>query len=123
MKKLILSILAACLVLSASAVGREKRVTVTGWVSDEHCGARHTKPGGEDCVKKCMRGGASVGHPEWKPQRMVFVTYEEKKIWVVENPDALKGHEGHHVKIAGRVNAARNSVHVAEVAMLGEGKN
>ncbi len=100
--------------VAIAASAKTKSITVTGWVSDENCGALHTKPGGEDCVLKCLRGGAHVGHPEWKPQRMVFVTDEGQKIWVV-NPKALKGFEGKHVTITGHLNATAKKIRVVTV--------
>jgi len=95
MRNKILLFIAAYFVCGLAIVisGSSKSITVTGWVSDEACGAEHTKPGGTDCVLKCLRGGAQVGHPEWKPQRMVLVADKSKKIWIVENPEALKGHD------------------------------
>ena len=114
MKKHSLLMVAVCLLLLLAIPGnaKTKPINVTGWVSDEGCGALHTKPGGEDCVLKCLKGGAHVGHPEWKPQRMVFVTDAGQKIWVVINPEALKGLEGKHVKITGRLNSATKKVRV-----------
>ena len=113
---------AVCLIINVAAAGltKAKPVAVTGWVSDESCGADHAKPGGEDCVRKCLMGGAHVGHPEWKPQRMVFVTDEGKKIWIVENPAALKGLEGKHIKIKGRLNTARKTIRVTSSEALKE---
>ena len=115
MKDRILFLVAASLIscLSIASSAKTKSITVTGWVSDQACGAAHTKPGGEDCVRKCLRGGAHVGHPEWKAQRMVLVTDKEQKIWVVENPEALKGFEGRHVNITGQLNAAKKTVRIA----------
>ncbi len=52
------SAFAIMLVLLAGVVvaKAEKNVVgVTGWVSDESCGAEHRNPGGEDCVKKCTQ--------------------------------------------------------------------
>ena len=114
MKKTIVFMIAAMLLLQVAiaASAKSKPITVTGWVSDESCGALHTKPGGEDCVLKCLKGGAHVGHPEWKPQRMVFVTDEGHKIWVVVNPKALKGFEGKHVTITGHLQAAAKKIRV-----------
>ncbi len=114
MKKPIVFLVAAMLLLqvAVAASAKTKSITVTGWISDEGCGALHTKPGGEDCVLKCLRGGAHVGHPEWKPQRMVFVTDEGQKIWVVVNPKTLKGLEGKHVTIIGQLNAASKKIRV-----------
>ena len=118
----LLTAVAVCLILNVAAAGltKQKTIAVTGWVSDENCGAQHTKPGGEDCVRKCLMGGAHVGHPEWKPQRMVFVTDDGKKIWVVENPAALKGLEGKHIKIKGRLNTARKTIRVTSSEALKE---
>ena len=33
---------------------------------------------------------------------MVVVTDGDQKILTVENPDKLKGHEGHHVAVTGK---------------------
>jgi len=55
------------LVALGSLSAQQSAATRSGWVSDESCGTQHTKPGRADCVQKCWRGGASVGHPEWKP--------------------------------------------------------
>ncbi len=59
MKKYIIAIAGACLLLqlAVASSGKTRSITVTGWVSDESCGALHTKPGGEDCVLKCLKGG------------------------------------------------------------------
>jgi hypothetical protein len=118
MKKPIVFAIAAVLLLQVAiaASAKTKSITVNGWVSDEGCGALHTKPGGEDCVLKCLRGGAHVGHPEWKPQRMVFVTDEGQKIWVVVNPKALKGLEGKHVTITGYLHAVSKRIRVTKAS-------
>jgi len=114
MKKTIMFVVVAMWLLQLALVASAKTepITVTGWVSDENCGAAHTKPGGEDCVLKCLRGGAHVGHPEWKAQRMVFVTDEGQQIWVVVNPKALKGFEGKHVTITGSLHVDSKKIRV-----------
>jgi hypothetical protein len=73
--------------------------TLSGWVSDENCGAAHTRAGNESCVAKCLRGGASVGHPEWLPQRLVLVSDDAKTTWIVENPASLITRAGQHVVV------------------------
>jgi len=40
----------------------------------------------------------------------------DQKVLTVDNPDALTGHEGHHVAVTGQVNG--ESVHVESVKML-----
>jgi len=86
-----------------------------GWISDEGCAAQHTKPGGADCVQKCWRGGASVGHPEWKPQRAVLVADEDQAIWIVENPEAVRNFSAAHVLLAGNFDSAKKTVHVEKI--------
>jgi hypothetical protein len=47
---------------------------------------------------------------------MVVVTDADQKILTVDNPDALKGHEGHHVAVTGQVTG--DSIHVESTKML-----
>ena len=107
MKKLLLICFALCLVLSlvvfASAADKS---TVNGWVSDSECAAKGAKEGHDACAKKCMGKGA----------KMVVVTDDDKKVLTVDNPDALKGHEGHHVAVTGDVSG--DSIHVDSVKMM-----
>jgi hypothetical protein len=79
---------------------------MNGWVSDSQCGVKGAGEGHEACVKKCLDKGA----------KMVVVTDADKKVLEVENPDALKGHEGHHVTVTGTVNG--NMVHIDSVKMM-----
>jgi len=47
-----------------------------------------------------------------------FVADKDKKSWEVVNPEALKGHEGHHVQVSAHVYADKNQIHVMSVKML-----
>ena len=98
-----------------SVSAQPRNASRAGWISDEGCGAKHTKPGGADCVQKCWRGGASVGHPEWKPQRAVFVADEDRTIWIVGNPEAVTNFPAAHVLLAGNFDSAKKSVHVEKI--------
>ena len=80
--------------------------TVNGWVSDSKCGVKGANAGAAECTKKCIKEGAS----------MVVVTDGDQKILTVDNPDALKGHEGHHIAVTGHVDG--DKIHVASVKML-----
>ena len=103
------------LVTLGPLAAQQKSAPQTGWISDEACGAQHTKPGRADCVQKCWRGGASVGHPEWKPQRAVFVADNDQAIWIVENPEAVKDFPAVHVSLAGQFDSAKKTVHVVKI--------
>src|ERR1700681_3285432 len=96
--KLTIGVVLALVAVSAGSIDG-KSTTLSGWVSDESCGPAHIKPGKESCVTKCLRGGASVGHPEWLPQRMVLVSDDGKTTWIVENPDSLIKQAGRHVLV------------------------
>ncbi len=50
--------------------------------------------------------------------KITFVADKDQKSWTVENPEALKGHEGHHVQVKAHVYADKGSIHIMEVKML-----
>jgi len=52
--------------------------------------------------------------------KITFVADNDRKSWSVENPEALKGHEGHHVQVKVHVYADKGSLHIMEVKMLSE---
>jgi hypothetical protein len=109
MKKVLLICLAVCFVLALSALAFDdmgKSSTVNGWVSDDKCGAKGANAKAEACTKKCLDGGA----------KMVIVTDKDQKVLMVDNPDALKGHEGHHIAATGSVKG--DSIHVDSAKML-----
>jgi hypothetical protein len=80
--------------------------TVNGYVSDSKCGAKGANAKAAECTKKCLKAGANV----------VVVTDGDQKVLTVSNPDALTGHEGHHVAVTGEVSG--DSIHVDSVKML-----
>jgi len=115
MKKLMVISLVLCLIVAVGAVAKTKTAAgskdkpVTGWISDEMCAAKHAKEGGEACVKKCIGHGAAPA----------LVTDGGNKVLKIDNPEAVKGHEGHHVQVTGHTDAAKGTIHVAELKMLG----
>jgi hypothetical protein len=46
-----------------------------------------------------------------------FTSDKDGKSWTIDNPDAVKGHEGHHVVLRADVNADAGSVHVNSLKM------
>ena len=47
---------------------------------------------------------------------------KDQKSWTVQNPEALKGHEGHHVRVRAHVYTDKGEIHVMSVKMLGAAK-
>jgi|ERR1700722_1957342 len=49
-----------------------------------------------------------------------FVSDKDGKSWTIDNPDAVKGHEGHHVTLKAHVSADKNTVEVVSLKMAGD---
>jgi pentapeptide MXKDX repeat protein len=45
----------------------------------------------------------------------MFVGDKDSKSWTITNPEAVKGHEGHHVTVKAHVDAAKNEIHVVSL--------
>jgi hypothetical protein len=109
MRKILVLCLAICFVFALTALAFDdmgKSTTVNGWITDAKCGAKGANAGGEACTKKCVAAG----------EKMVVVTDGDSKVLAVDNQDALKGHEGHHVAVTGTM--SKDSLHVNSVKML-----
>jgi hypothetical protein len=109
MRKVLVLCLAMSFAFALTAMAFDdmgKSSTVNGWVSDDKCGAKGANDKAEACTKKCLAAGA----------KMVIVTDKDQKVLMVENPDALKGHEGHHIAVTGHVMG--DSIHVETAKML-----
>jgi hypothetical protein len=109
MRKVLVLCLASFFVFALTALAFDdmgKSTTVNGWVSDAKCGAKGANAGAEACTKKCVAAG----------EKMVIVTDADQKVLAVDNQDALKGHEGHHVAVTGTM--SKDSIHVNSVKML-----
>jgi hypothetical protein len=88
-----------------------KTVKVAGWVSDSQCGVDHASKGpNPSCVTKCIKEGA-------KP---IFVDDAKSTVWTIDNPDAVKGHYGHHIQFTGTEDATKKEVHITGVTMLAD---
>jgi hypothetical protein len=57
-------------------------------------------------MKKCLDKGAST----------VIVVDDTHRVLTIDNPDTVKGHEGHHVLLTGDVNAG--TIHVYSLRII-----
>jgi hypothetical protein len=116
MKKVTLFALALCLIIGTGVAAKNppdtKDATVSGWVTDPMCTSGGSMADG-DCVKTCAAKSAG---------KLVLVTDGDNKVLAVENSQALKGHEGHHVKVTGHPDLDKGTIHVITVAMLEDQK-
>jgi len=107
MKKVSLLLLALSLFFfMVGLLSAADTTTVNGYVSDSMCGAKGAKDGHTDCMNKCLSKGA----------KYVIVTDADHKVLTVDNPDVLKGHEGHHIAATGTVMG--DSIHVDSMRMM-----
>jgi hypothetical protein len=102
MKKISVALL-ALFVVSFLAPALAHAGDWTGWITDEHCGAKGAKAGHEKCAEKCMHDGS----------KLVFYNNADKKIYKIDNQDLAKGHLGHEVKVSGE--ATGDSIKVSGI--------
>ena len=74
---------------------------------------------------KAAEKGKSMSLTGWVKEqdgKTVFINDKDKQAWNIANTDAVKGHEGHHVKIKAKLNEADHSVNVEKLLMLRKAK-
>ena len=96
----VLLLMVSMLVMAAGTTG-----SWTGTINDVGC-AKAGKAHDAACVQKCMAGGA-------KAALMVG-----KEIYTITNAAAIKGHEGHNVKLTGSLDQDKMEITVDKVEMV-----
>ena len=107
----VLAVLCTISMAATKASAFAGKTHVSGWVSDDKCGAKGDNASHADCAKKCVDNGAKI----------VVVSDKDKSIINVDNQDALKDHLGHHVRITGTMD--NGTLHVDNVKMLGHARS
>lgn len=104
--KRILAMLFAVTAFAATAANAADSTSITGWISDSMCGAKHAGSGAA-CVKKCIDGGMTP----------VFVDEAKKQVWTIDNPDAVKSFYGDHVTVKASADASKHTVKIESIAI------
>jgi hypothetical protein len=69
--------------------------TWKGWISDKMCGTKDASAAKVSCLKSCAKKGSPY----------VFVNAKTKKVYAIQNQDAVTDASlGHEVKLAGDIN-------------------
>jgi hypothetical protein len=92
---------------SMMAMAAPKDSSWDGWISDSKCGVKGANAAHAACAKKCIASG----------EKPVLVTDKDQKVVAIENPAAVAGHEGEHVKVTGTLTGS-GSLHVDNVTAL-----
>jgi hypothetical protein len=58
------------------------------------------------------------GTIKFNGDKATFIADKDQKSWDVINPEALKGHDGHHVVVSAHVYADKGAIHVMSVKMM-----
>ena len=93
------------LVLFTSAMLGEDIAGVHGWIED---GLAKMPGTPSEAVRRSILEGA----------KYVFVDDLTKNVYVIDDPEAVKGHEGHHVSVAGGMDKVAMTVHISKLTML-----
>ncbi|HMC31371.1 MAG TPA: hypothetical protein VKL99_11100 [Candidatus Angelobacter sp.] len=54
--------------------------------------------------------------------KTVFENDKDKQTWDISNPDVVKGHEGHHVKVKAKLDESNHALTVDKLTMMRKGK-
>lgn len=81
--------------------------SMTGWVTETHCGAKGAKAEHADCAVKCVKEGA-----KW-----ALYNPEDKSVFVLSGDDAMMGKmaamAGKKVTVKGSMNKEKKEINVA----------
>ena len=105
----LLAILFVTLSLAVSA--DTKTMSWTGWISDDHCGAKGMSADHKACAQTCIKNGS----------KFVFVNGADKKVLAIHNQDAIHADKdlGSEVKVTGHL-MEDGSLHVDTVDKAGK---
>ena len=118
MKRLITLLFALAMTASLSLAAQEPAS------KDQTAGDKKVQKA-EKKEAKAAEKGKTMSLTGWvKDQdgKTVFINDKDKDAWSISNLDAVKGHEGHHVKIKAKLNEADHSVDVEKLTMMRKAK-
>lgn len=107
MKKKTVLVVLGLILCSMVALAAPTDNSWDGWISDSKCAAKGANAAHAQCAKKCVENG----------EKPVLVTDKDQKVVAIENPAAVAGHEGQHVKVTGSMTES-GSLHVDKVTPL-----
>ena len=102
MKKALIVLALAALLMPALAAAD----SWTGWITDDHCGAKGAKAGHEGCARKCSADGG----------KLVFFNEADQKLYQLDDQKLADEHLGHQVKVTGELEGDAIKVQSIEAA-------
>jgi len=128
MKKLLglsLSIVLAIPAIALAQSGSQSSGSQSGSSADQSSGQYGSQSGSQSSGQMgqsgCMgQSSASEAVKGTVSQDGKTLVGDDGKSWTIANPDAVKGHEGHHVVLKGSADATTNQIQVSSVKMMKE---
>lgn len=117
MKRLITLLFAFVMAASISMLAQEPAANPSG--TDKKTDKAEKKEAKAAAKDKSM---SLTGWVKEQDGKTVFINDKDKQAWNIENMDAVKGHEGHHVKVKAKLNESDHSVNVEKLTMLRKSK-
>ena len=115
MKMLLVVTLTLILALPVIAMAQDPASSQSS-PSGSQAGAPPSSPAGQsDQMGQSGKSGNVKGTVSQDGKTLVG---DDGKSWTISNPDAVKGHEGHHVELKGSADASSNTINVSSVKML-----
>ena len=72
----------------------------TGWITDDHCGAKGANAGHKGCALKCAGDGS----------KFAFYNNADKKVYALDKQDMAKEHLGAEVTVTGEADGDKIKV-------------
>jgi len=117
MKKIYAAVF-ACL-LGMSLLGFAQDTSSTSTSSDKKVAKAEKKEAKAAAKNKDMR---LTGWVKEEGGKDVFVNDKDKQSWDISNQDAVKGHEGHHVRVKAKIDESNHSITVDKLTMMKKSK-
>jgi len=104
-KRILATAFVTLLALAAAmpaVAGDAKEVKLTGYITDEYCGAKNANADGVDCAKACAKKGSDLA------------IYSDGKLYKLSDKEMALKHLGYEVVVTGTINED-GSVKVANI--------
>ena len=112
MKKMFCRLMGMCFLAVSLAAFAQSGDTMKQDTMKQDDQMKHDNMKTDNMSKKAMTVSGKVS-----ADGKMFVSDKDNKTWTVSNPEALKGHEGHHVSVKAHIDAAKNEIQVSSVEM------
>ena len=114
MKKVLMLVFAMCFLLSMSALAQGSMGSDTGATKKK---AAKTEAKSDAMAAETSVNGTITTN---KAGKAALKADDGGALWTIENPEVIKGHEGHHVTVSGHPNATKKTIHIMKVDMMAD---